>query len=108
MNTGTVVIIWLFDLQLPVQSVPITTNVASSNPVHGEMYSIRHYVIMFASDLQQDGFLWVLSISSTNKTDSHDITVKLLKVVLNTTPPLKVVISITVNVLYTTFICDLR
>jgi hypothetical protein len=73
MNTGTVVIIWLFDLQLPVQSVPITTNVASSNPVHGEMYSIRHYMIKFASDLQQDGFLWVLSISSTNKNDRHDI-----------------------------------
>jgi hypothetical protein len=73
MNTGTVVIIWLFDLQLPMQSVPITTNVASSNPVHGEMYSIQHYVIKFASDLQQDGFLWVLSISSTNKNDRHDI-----------------------------------
>jgi hypothetical protein len=27
------------DLQLPVQSVPITTNVVSSNPVHGEVYS---------------------------------------------------------------------
>jgi hypothetical protein len=26
------------DLQLPVQSVPITTKVASSNPVHGEVY----------------------------------------------------------------------
>jgi hypothetical protein len=33
------------DLQLPVQSVPITTNVVSSNPVHGEVYSIQHYVI---------------------------------------------------------------
>jgi hypothetical protein len=27
-----VVIIWLLDLQLPVQSVPITTNVVSLNP----------------------------------------------------------------------------
>ena len=27
-------------LQLPVQSVPITTKAMSSNPVHGEMYSI--------------------------------------------------------------------
>jgi len=25
--------------------VPITSNVVSSNPVHGEMYSIQHYVI---------------------------------------------------------------
>jgi hypothetical protein len=45
-----VVIIWLLDLQLPVQSVSITTNV-SSNPVHGEVYSIQHNVIKFVSDL---------------------------------------------------------
>jgi len=36
--------------QLPVQSVPITTNVVSSNPVHCKVYSI-HYVIKFVSDL---------------------------------------------------------
>jgi hypothetical protein len=36
-----VVILWLLDLQLPVQSVPITTKV-SSNPAHGEMNSWRH------------------------------------------------------------------
>jgi hypothetical protein len=43
-----------------MQSVPITTNV-SSNPAHGEVYSIQHYVIKFVSDLQQvGGFLWVL------------------------------------------------
>jgi hypothetical protein len=29
---------------LPIQSVPITTNVVSSNHVHGEVYSIQHYV----------------------------------------------------------------
>jgi len=46
-----VVIIWYLDLQLPVQSVPITTKVVSSNPVHGEMSSIQHYVIKFVSDL---------------------------------------------------------
>ena len=28
---------------LPVKSVPITPKVASSNPVHGEVYSIQHY-----------------------------------------------------------------
>ena len=34
--------------------------VVSSNPVHGEMYSIQHYVIHFVSDLRQvGGFLWV-------------------------------------------------
>jgi len=39
------------DLQLPMQSVPITTKVVSSNPAHGEVYSIQHYVIEFVSDL---------------------------------------------------------
>jgi hypothetical protein len=46
-----ILIVWLLDLQLPVQSVPITTNVVSSNPDHGEVYLIQHYVIMFVSDL---------------------------------------------------------
>jgi hypothetical protein len=48
-------IVWKLDLQLPVQSVPITTNVVSSNPVNGEVYLIEHYVIMFDSDLRQVG-----------------------------------------------------
>jgi hypothetical protein len=26
------------EIQLPVQSVPITTKIVSSNPVHGEVY----------------------------------------------------------------------
>ena len=39
------------DLQLPVQSVHIATKVMSSNPVHGEVYSIQHYVIKFVNDL---------------------------------------------------------
>ena len=43
------------DLQLPVQSVPITTKVVSLNPVHGEMYLIQHYVIKFVSNLRQFG-----------------------------------------------------
>ena len=41
-----------------MQSVPITTKIVGSNPVHGEEYSIQHYVIKFVSDLRQiDGFL---------------------------------------------------
>jgi hypothetical protein len=36
-----VVIVWLVDLQLHVQQVPITTKVVSSNPVHGEVYLIQ-------------------------------------------------------------------
>jgi hypothetical protein len=56
-----VVIVWELDLQLPVQSVPITTEVLSSNPTHGDVYSIQHYVIKFVSDLRQvNDFLWVL------------------------------------------------
>jgi hypothetical protein len=53
------------DLQLPepMQSVPITTQVVSSNPVHGEAYTIQHYVIKFVSDLRKvGGFLCVLRL----------------------------------------------
>jgi hypothetical protein len=48
--------------------VPITTKVVSSNPVNGEMYSMQHYVIKFASDLQQvGGFLRVLRFPPSAK-----------------------------------------
>jgi hypothetical protein len=40
-----VLIVRYLDLQLPVQSVPITSNVVSLNPVHGEVYLIQHYEI---------------------------------------------------------------
>jgi len=82
------VIAWNLDLQLPVQSVRITTDVVSSNldqgevyttnvvivnPAHGEVYSIKHYVIKF--DLRQvTGFLRVLWFPPSIK----------LKVALNT------------------------
>ena len=39
--------IWQLDLQLPMQLVPITTDVVSSNLDQGEVYSIQHYVINF-------------------------------------------------------------
>jgi hypothetical protein len=56
----------------------------SKNPSHGEVHSIKHYLIKFISELRQfDGFLRVLFFS-TNKTDHHDITEILLKVALNT------------------------
>jgi hypothetical protein len=46
------VVVWELDLQLlPVQSVPIITKVVSSNPVHGEVYSIQQYVIKYVNDL---------------------------------------------------------
>ena len=74
---------WL-DLQLPVQSVSITTKVVSSYPVHGEVYSIQHYVIRVVCYLWQVGGFLGYTISSTNKTDRHYITEILLKVALNT------------------------
>ena len=37
-GTAVIVIVGLFDLQLPMQSVSITTKVVSSNPVHSEVY----------------------------------------------------------------------
>ena len=50
-------------VQLPVQSVSITTKVVMSNPVHGEVYSIQHYVIKIVNDLRQVcGFLRVLRV----------------------------------------------
>ena len=54
-----------------MQSVPITTNVVSSNPTHGKVYLIQHYVIN-------------LQVSSTNKTNRNYITEIFLKVALNT------------------------
>jgi hypothetical protein len=35
-----VVIVWQLDLQLPMQSVPVTTDVVSSNLDEGEVYNI--------------------------------------------------------------------
>ena len=35
--------------------MPITSKVVSSNPAHGEVYSIPLYVIQFVSDLRQVG-----------------------------------------------------
>jgi hypothetical protein len=71
-----------------VQSVYITTKVMSSNSVHGEVYSIQHYVIKFVSDLRLvGGFLPSTPVSSTNKIDRHDIAEILLQVALNTIKP---------------------
>jgi hypothetical protein len=61
-----IVIVWKLDLQLPLQSVHFTTH------VHGEVYSIQHYVIKFVSDKFSLGTL----ASSINKTDRHDFNVK--------------------------------
>jgi hypothetical protein len=59
-GTIGVVSIWYLHLQLTMQSVHITTNVASSINAQDGLYLIQHYVIKFVSDLRQfGGFLWV-------------------------------------------------
>ena len=97
-QTGVVLVLIVLklDLQLPMQSVPITTNVGS-NTTRGKVYLVQHYVIKFVSVLRQvGGFLRHTLVSSTNKTESHDITGILLKVALNTIIPL---IQIKLNLL---------
>ena len=71
------------------KSVPITTNVVSSNPAQGEVYSIQHYVIKFVRDLRQvGGVLRVFRIPPPIKlTATIYISEILLKVALNTTTP---------------------
>jgi hypothetical protein len=71
------------------KSVPITTNVVSSNSAQGEVYSIQHYVIKFVRDLRQvGGVLRVFRIPSPIKlTATIYISEILLKVALNTTTP---------------------
>jgi hypothetical protein len=51
---------WIYNYR-SVQSVIITTKIVSLHPVHGEVYSIWHFVIKFVSDLWQfGGFLRVI------------------------------------------------
>ena len=57
----------------------------SSNPAHGEVYSIQHYVIKFVSDLRQvGGFLQLFRLPTIHKTDRNDIAEILLREALNT------------------------
>jgi hypothetical protein len=67
-----------------MQSVPVTTNIVSLNPVHGEMYLIEHYVIVCQ---WFEAGQWLSPDSSTNKADCHNITEILFKVALNTITP---------------------
>jgi len=48
------------------------TNVVISNPAHGEMYSIQHYILLYITAGRW--FSPGTPVSSTNKTDGHDIT----------------------------------
>ena len=63
------VIVLQLDLKLPMQPVPTTSSVVSSNPAV-EVYSIQHYVIQFVTDLQQvEWFSLGTPVSPINKTD---------------------------------------
>ena len=73
-----VVFAWYLDLQLTVQSVPITNKVVSLNPAQGEVYSMQHSVIQFVSSVVFIEY----SVSSIDKIDRHDIVGMLLKVEL--------------------------
>jgi hypothetical protein len=42
-----VLIVWGLDLQVPVQSVPISTEAVSSYPANDEVYLMQHYAIKF-------------------------------------------------------------
>jgi len=61
----------IVDLQLPVQSVLITTKVVSFNPVHGEMYLDTTLCDKVCQWLATGR--WFSLVSSTNKTDRHNI-----------------------------------
>ena len=71
-------ITFILSLQVPGQSVPITT--FESDPAHGEMYLMQHYVIKFFSGTYQSVVSPGTAVYSTNKTDRHDRTEILLKV----------------------------
>jgi len=73
----------MLDLQLPMQSVPITTDVVSLNLDQGEVYNILCDIVCQWLATGQ-WFSPGSPVSSTNKTDRHYITEMLLKVALNT------------------------
>jgi hypothetical protein len=58
------------DLQLPVQSVPITTDVVSLNLDQCEVYNNEHYGIKFVSDLQHVNVMILLYKSQLNENES--------------------------------------
>ena len=80
----------------------ITTKIVTSNPDHGEVYSIQYYF--------DEVWQWLATgrwfsrgtpVSSTNKTNRHDIAEILLKVTLNT---------INLNIIYYMiyYVCDVQ
>ena len=65
-----VVMVWEVDLQLLIESIPITTNFASSDPTQARctQYNINRYLKKFVSDVRQvSGFLSVLQFPQPRK-----------------------------------------
>ena len=62
-----------------ITTVPITTNVVSSNPAHARC--VRYNIMWWSFSVTCDR---ISPVSSTNKTDHHDLTEILLTVALNT------------------------
>ena len=80
---------WIYNY-LHVESVTITTKVVSSIPAQGEVYLIQYYNLCNEICQILAAGWWFFTgnpDSSTSKTDHHDITEILLKVVLNTVTP---------------------
>jgi hypothetical protein len=78
------VLVWQLDWQLPVQSVPITTKVVSSNHGHGEVHDTTLCDKVCQWLATGRWFSPGTPVSFTNKTDHDDITEILLKVALST------------------------
>jgi len=79
MGAVVVVIVWQFDLQLPMQSVPITTKVVGSNPTYGEVVLDIDNVIKVASDLRLVScFLWVFWFTPSIKLTTTILLILLL------------------------------
>jgi len=80
--------------------VPITIKVVGSIAAHGEMYSIQHYMIVCQWLATGLWFSPGTPVSSTNKTDRHDITEILLKVALNIITPYNIMQLVLQNIMY--------
>ena len=75
-------LVWLLDLPLHMQLVPIATDVVSSNLDQGEVYNIMCKRLSVTCG--RSVFSLGPPVSSTNKSDHHNITEIFLKVALNT------------------------
>ena len=78
-------VVWYFILQLPMQSVPITTNVVEfeSRSWRGVLDTTISDEVCPVTCSMSVVFFSCTSVSSTNKTDRHGMTEILLKVALS-------------------------